>query len=76
MPRVNVYFRYEEAIACLSKEIEYHAAAENNAMIAKVVLAVVLLKLTLGDFVAADSFYRSSIRCIYMSRQFQQIVTT
>ncbi|XP_053402609.1 gamma-soluble NSF attachment protein-like [Mercenaria mercenaria] len=53
--------RYEEAIACLSKEIAFYAAAENYAMINKLVLAVVLIKLTLGDYVAADQFYRSSI---------------
>ncbi|XP_060576433.1 gamma-soluble NSF attachment protein-like [Ruditapes philippinarum] len=53
--------RYEEAIECLTKEINFYAAAENYAMINKLVLAVVLIKLTLGDYVAADQFYRSSI---------------
>ena len=31
-------------------------------MIAKLVVGVVLIQLQLGDFVAADNFYRSSIR--------------
>lgn len=53
--------RYEEAIACLNKEIDFYAAADNFAMINKLVLGVVLLKLTLGDYTAADQFYRSSI---------------
>ena len=54
--------RYEEAINCIRKEIEFYAAAENFPMIAKLVLGVVLIQLQLGDFVAADNFYRSSIR--------------
>ncbi|KAL4234965.1 hypothetical protein ACF0H5_006606 [Mactra antiquata] len=53
--------RYEEAIECLSKEIQFYAAAENYAMISKLVLAVVMLKLTLGDYVAADQFYNSAV---------------
>lgn len=53
--------RYEDAITCLRKEIEFYAAAENYAMICKLVLGVVLVQLQQGDFVAADNFYRSSI---------------
>lgn len=59
-----MYPRYEEAVICLSKEIEFYAAAENYAMISKLVLGVVLLKLTLGDYVAAEQFYRSASRYV------------
>ncbi|KAH3772743.1 gamma-soluble NSF attachment protein-like [Dreissena polymorpha] len=52
--------RYEEGAQCLCKEIEFHAASENFPMIAKLVLAVVLVKLTLEDYVAAEHFFRSA----------------
>lgn len=62
-PNILSYcYRYEEAISCLRKEIEFYAAAENYAMICKLVLGVVLIHLQQGDFVAADNFYRSSVR--------------
>ena len=59
---MSTVFRYEEAMNCLRKEIEFYAAAENFAMICKLVIGAVLIQLQVGDFVAADNFYRSSIR--------------
>ena len=59
--------RYEEGAQCLCKEIEFHAASDNFPMIAKLVLAVVLVKLTLEDYVAAEHFFRSAGKYVQMS---------
>ncbi|XP_052817101.1 gamma-soluble NSF attachment protein-like [Mya arenaria] len=54
--------RYDEAVDCFKKEISFYAAAENYAMIAKLVLGVILIKLHVGDYVAADEFFRSATK--------------
>jgi len=58
----TVSTRYEEGLECLGKEIGFYAACENYAMIGKLVLASVLVKLTLGDFVAAQQLFTSAAR--------------
>ena len=54
--------RYDEAVKCLLKEIEFYAQAQNYEMICKLVIGVVLLKLTMGDYVSANQFYGSCLR--------------
>ncbi|WAR11625.1 SNAG-like protein [Mya arenaria] len=54
--------KYDEAVDCFKKEISFYAAAENYAMIAKLVLGVILIKLHVGDYVAADEFFRSATK--------------
>ncbi|XP_064611486.1 gamma-soluble NSF attachment protein-like [Liolophura sinensis] len=53
--------RLDEAVEMIKKEMEFYAQVDNYATICKLVLALVLLHLHRGDYVAADQSFKSSL---------------
>ncbi|CAH1780497.1 unnamed protein product [Owenia fusiformis] len=60
----RIYIRlkkHEQAYTALEKEMTLWSGVENFPMVNKLVVAAVLLQLHLGDYIAADKMYKSSM---------------
>lgn len=53
--------RLEEAAVAVQREINYYGQVENPGPLNKLVMGLVLIQLTRGDYVAADQAYRGSL---------------
>lgn len=51
--------RLDEGLKCLQQEIDFSVQADNYPVVNKVAIAVVLVHLHRGDYVAADQFFKS-----------------
>ncbi|PVD21201.1 hypothetical protein C0Q70_19370 [Pomacea canaliculata] len=53
--------RFDEALECLKKEINFYLEVESYAHVRKVVLGIILIHLHQEDYVAADQFFRTAL---------------
>ena len=57
-----LFLRLPEAAKALSQEIEFYNQVDNNGLVNKLVMGLVLVHLHLGDSVAASKVYHSALR--------------
>lgn len=63
--RLQVKLRFlDDAVGTIKREIEMHTTTQNRAAVGRLVVAMVIVHLSRGDYVAADKEFRDGISCV------------
>ena len=65
--------RFDEAAEALKREMDYYETIENNGVINKLVMGLVLVHLHRQDYVAADLAFKAALKLVAFYLLFQSI---
>jgi len=57
-----VQSRFDEAAVALKRELDYYSRVDNQGLLNKLVMGLVLVHLHRGDYVAADQAFQATLR--------------
>lgn len=56
--------RFDEAAVALKRELDYYSQIDNNGLLNKLVMGLVLVQLHRGDYVAADQSFKGTLKSV------------
>jgi len=62
-----VQSRFDEAAVALKRELDYYSRVDNQGLLNKLVMGLVLVHLHRGDYVAADQAFQATLRWDFIS---------